>query len=66
MEASSCRSILVKEVSGQEDEIDLTLPRDIQDLAKGVDRVLTTNGIRLIAAEVIVCCEHDTETTMGE
>lgn len=45
MQTSSRRSVLVKEISCQEDEIYLTISGDFQDFAKGVERVLTTNGI---------------------
>jgi hypothetical protein len=64
MDACSARLVLVKEIPGQEDKVYLAIFRQLEDLAKGIDGILTSDGILFGVAYVIVCSEHDTEAAV--
>lgn len=59
------RSILVKQIAGQKDEVDLGITSDLEDLAEGVDGVLASDGVFLGVAYVVVGGEKDSEAAEG-
>lgn len=61
METTPTRPVLVEQVPSEEYEVDLCIPRDLEDLAEGVDGVLSPHGVFLGVAYVVVRGEEDAE-----
>jgi hypothetical protein len=61
METTPTRPVLVKQIPSEENEVDLCIPRDLEDLTEGVDGVLPPHGVFLGVAYVIVRGEEDAE-----
>lgn len=59
-------SVLVEEITGEENEVDVGVPSYLQYLAKGVDRVLPSDRVFFGVADMIVRREEDTETAADE
>ena len=54
-------SVLMKEVSGEEDEVHFGISSDLEYLSEGVDGVLSTYGIFLGISDMVVSGEQDPE-----
>lgn len=65
MHTRSTWLVLVEQIAGEEDEIDLLLNSKLEDLAKGVDGILSTDGVLLGIPDMIVCGEQDAEAAVG-
>lgn len=56
------RPVLVEQVAGKQNEVDVRVARDFKDLSEGVDRVLAPHRVLFRVTDVVVGCEKDAET----
>jgi hypothetical protein len=61
--ARAAGAVLVKEVPRKKNEVDLLLPRNLENLSEGINRVLAANGVLFSISDVVVGREQDAETT---
>lgn len=54
-------SVLMEEVTREEDEVDLGIPSYLQYLAERVDGILSSDGILLGVADMVVRGQEDSE-----
>jgi hypothetical protein len=55
----------MEQIPRKEDKIHFGIPGNLEDLAKGVDAVLSADGVFLGVADVVIGSEEDTEAADG-
>lgn len=65
VQACTTWAVLVKQVTGKQDKVDLLLTGNLQNLLERVDGVLATDGILFRIADVIVSGEQDAKAALG-
>ena len=66
MHTCSARAVLVEEIPGKEDEVHIGCLGDLQDLAKGVDGILASDGVLLRISNVIVSGQEYAKAAVDE
>jgi hypothetical protein len=59
------RPVLVEEVAGHEDHVDVVRARELEDLFEGADRVAAAYRVALVRAEVAVGRDKDPDRVLG-